>query len=227
MGRLRDKTLFNLKVGESSPIFNSFEKRLKIDGLKDQLNYDGGFALQGADFIGRGEPGNLAKVVILYNDKELFQISALNFSMNPKQIIARDADVSMYHENGDSLFTSKALFYWDEDKKELRVTAEKKGANLLPFKDSFFKLFINAPLLSWTLNSPFPMFTYEVGTAQEQKYAFIESWDFFDKRVFQKFAGIGNVNPLAEIAKLSIEEESLVLPAVSYTHLTLPTIYSV
>ncbi|MEJ6589160.1 MAG: hypothetical protein QNL43_05100 [Crocinitomicaceae bacterium] len=212
LGRLRDKTLFNLKVGESSPIFNSFEKRLKIDGLKDQLNYDGGFALQGADFIGRGEPGNLAKVVILYNDKELFQISALNFSMNPKQIIARDADVSMYHENGDSLFTSKALFYWDEDKKELRVTAEKKGANLLPFKDSFFKLFINAPLLSWTLNSPFPMFTYEVGTAQEQKYAFIESWDFFDKRVFQKFAGIGNVNPLAEIAKLSIEEESLVLP---------------
>ncbi|MEJ6686844.1 MAG: hypothetical protein QNK70_06160 [Crocinitomicaceae bacterium] len=212
LGRLKDKTLFNLKVGESSPIFNSFEKRLKIEGLKDQLNYVGGFSLQGFDFIGIGEPGKLAKVVLLYDNKPLFEIRSLRFLMNPKQIIARDADVSMYYANGDSLYTSKGLFYWDEEKKELRVTANKMGSNLLPFSDSFFKLFIKAPLLSWTLNSPFPMFTYEVGTAQEQKYAFIESWDYFNQGVFQKYAGIGSVNPLMEIANLSIEEETMVLP---------------
>ena len=212
LGRLKDKTLFNLKLGESSPIFNSFEKRLKIEGLRDQLDYDGGFSLQGADFIGKGEPGDLAKVVLHYKDRELFEVRALKFLMNPEQIIARDADVSMHYPNGDSLYAKNTLFYWDEAKKALRVNANKKGSNLLPFNDSYFKLFIKAPLLSWTLNSAFPIFTYEVGTAQEQKYAFIDSWDYFDKRAFQRFAGIGNTNPLLEIANLSIAQESNLLP---------------
>ncbi len=212
LGRLKDKTLFNLKVGESSPIFNSFEKRLKIQGLRNQLDYDGGFSLQGADFIGKGEPGNLAKVVLYYKDRELFEVRALKFLMDPEQIIARDADVSMYYIDGDSLYAKNTLFYWDEAKKELNVTANKKGGNILPFSDSYFKLFIKAPLLSWTLNSAFPMFTYEVGTAQEQKYALIDSWDYFDKRAFQRFAGIGNTNPLMEIANLSIAQESNLLP---------------
>ena len=54
LGRLEDKTIFNLKEGESSPIFNSFEKRLLIKGLRDQIDYDGGFTLEGASFIGGG-----------------------------------------------------------------------------------------------------------------------------------------------------------------------------
>ena len=212
LGRLKDKTLFNLKLGESSPIFNSFEKRLKIEGLRDQLDYDGGFSLQGADFIGSGEPGNLAKVKLNYKDRKLFEIRALKFLMNPDQIIARDADLCMYYKGGDSLYAKNTLFYWDESNKELRVSANKKGSNLLPFNDSYFKLFIKAPLLSWTLHSAFPMFTYEVGTAQEQKYAFVDSWDYFDQRAFQKFAGIGNVNPLLEIANLSLAQETNILP---------------
>ena len=56
------------------------------------------------------------------------------------------------------------------------------------------------------------MFTYEVGTAQEQKYAFIDSWDYFDQRTFQKYAGIGNTNPLMVIANLSLEEDKMILP---------------
>ena len=212
LGRLRDKTLFNLKEGESSPIFNSFENRLLIEGLRDQMDYDGGFSLQGAEFIGTGEPENLAKVILHFEDKPLFEVKALKFQMNPKQIIARNADVNMFHKTGDSLSTKNALVYWDESKKELRISANKKGSNLLPFVDSYFKLFIKTPLLKWTLNSAFPMFTYEVGTAQEQKYAFINSWDYFDQRAFQKFAGIGNTNPLMVIANLSIKEEKTTLP---------------
>ncbi len=212
LGRLKDKTLFNLKLGESSPIFNSFEKRLKIEGLRDQLDYNGGFSLQGAEFIGKGDPDNLAKVVIHYNDRELFEVRALKFLMNPEQIIAREADFSMHYTSGDSLYAKNTLFYWNEANQELRITANKKGSNLLPFNDSYFKLFIKAPLLSWTLNSAYPMFTYEVGTAQEQKYAFIESWDYFDQRAFQRFAGVGNINPLIEIADLSIKHETNILP---------------
>ncbi len=53
LGRLSDKTLFNLKEGESSPIFNSFEKRLLIEGLRDQMDYDGGFPYKEPNLLER------------------------------------------------------------------------------------------------------------------------------------------------------------------------------
>ena len=212
LGRLEDKTIFNLKEGESSPIFNSFEKRLLIKGLRDQIDYDGGFTLEGASFIGRGVEDNLAKLTVKYKDESLFELRSLNFLMTPQQIIARNADISMYYDNGDSLYTTDAVVYWNEDQKELRVTAGKKGTNSIPFIDNYFKIFVDAPVLSWRLNSAFPMYTYEVGTAQSQRYAHVESWDYFDERAFDKFSGIGNINPLMKIAELSIMEDTTYLP---------------
>ncbi len=212
LGRLTDKTIFNLKEGESSPIFNSYEKRLLIKGLRDQIDYDGGFTLEGANFIGRGVEDNLAKLTVYYNDKSLFELRALNFLMTPQQIIARNANISMFYENGDSLYTKDAVVYWNEDQKELRITAGKKGTNPIPFVDNFFKIFVDAPVLSWRLNTAFPMFTYEVGTAQAQRYAHVESWNYFDERTFDKFSGIGNINPLIKIAELCIMEDTTHLP---------------
>ena len=215
LGKLVDKTQFDLREGESSPIFNSFEKRLLIEGLRDQMDYDGGFTLEGANFIGRGVEGNLAKVVIHYKERPLFEIRALNFLMNPQQIIARNSNIIMHYDSGDSLYAKGALMYWNEDQKELRISAAKIGSNQVPFIDSYFKLTMNTPVLSWRLNSAFPMFTYEFGSAQEQRYAHINSWDYFDERSFDQFAGIGHVNPLMKIAELSLAKNSLELPVGS------------
>ena len=212
LGKLEDKTIFNLKEGESSPIFNSFEKRLIIEDLRDQIDYDGGFTLEGANFIGRGVENNLAKVTLNYNENKLFELRSLNFVMTPQQIISRNANISMFYENGDSLYTKGALVYWNEKQKELKITADKKGTNPVPFVDNYFKVFVDAPVLSWKLNTPFPMYTFEVGTAQSQRYAHIESWNYFDERIFDKFSGMGNINPLMAIAELSIREDSYNLP---------------
>ena len=212
LGKLEDKTIFNLKEGESSPIFNSFEKRLIIKDLRDQIDYDGGFTLEGANFIGRGVENNLAKVTLNYNENKLFELRSLNFVMTPQQIISRNANISMFYENGDSLYTKGALVYWNEKQKELKITADKKGTNPVPFVDNYFKVFVDAPVLSWKLNTPFPMYTFEVGTAQSQRYAHIESWNYFDERIFDKFSGMGNINPLMAIAELSIREDSYNLP---------------
>ena len=212
LGRLVDKTVFNLKEGEASPIFNSYEKRLLIKGIRDQIDYEGGFTLEGANFIGRGVEDNLAKLYIYYKDQRLFELRALNFLMTPQQIIARNADIAMYYSSGDSLYTKGAVVYWNENQKELRITAAKKGTNPIPFIDNYYKIFVDAPVLSWRLNTPFPMYTYEVGTSQSQRYANIESWDYFDERAFDKFSGIGNINPLMKIAELCILEDTMRLP---------------
>jgi hypothetical protein len=64
LGKLQDLTTLDLGEGEKSPQFNSYEKRLKIPNLRDQMDYDGGFTLEGPDFIGRGTAEKPAKIIL-------------------------------------------------------------------------------------------------------------------------------------------------------------------
>jgi hypothetical protein len=209
LGKLIDKFSSDLTDDEGAPQFNSFEKRLKIKALRENVDYDGGFSLQGAKFIGKGEPENPAKLIFNYKQNKLFEISSLNFLMDPTQIISRDARLKMQYKNGDSLVVDECLFYFDESKKLLTATSKKIGGVAFPFTDYFLKLNVYAPVLQWKLNSPQPYYTYEVGTTQEQKVINIESINYFDEQLFDKLKGMSKNNPLTSIANYVDKNGSL------------------
>jgi hypothetical protein len=200
LGKLSDKTILELNEGESSPQFVSYEKRLKIPDLRENLDYDGGFTLKGAEFIGNGTEEKPAKIILKRDNKRLIEVASVDFQMDPVKVIARKSSVKMFYANGDSLYIKEAFIFLDENKKELSVTAAKKGYDFVPFEDSYFNLFINAPLFVYKLNSPLAYFTYEIATSQEQKVASIVSRNYFDQAVYQKFKGMGNAHPFSMIA---------------------------
>lgn len=201
LGKLVDKTILELNEGERSPQFNSFEKRLKISELSENMDYDGGFTLQGEKFIGQGTIENKAKILLKYNGKSIFEISSLDFEMNPKRVIARDSKIKLMYPNGDSLIHSESYTNIDLVKKELVISANQENNHFLPFYDSYFKIYVHAPLLKWRINSAIPYFTFEEGTAIEQRLASIESVDYFDRSLYQKYKGMSNSHPFNLIAK--------------------------
>jgi hypothetical protein len=201
LGRLFDKTILEMNEGESSPQFNSFEKRLKIPNLRENLDYDGGFTLEGAEFIGKGTEEKPAKIILKRDNKKLIEVASVDFQMDPAKIIARKASVKMFYSTSDSLYIKEAFIFLDEGKKELSVTAAKKGYEFVPFEDSYFNVFVNAPVFVYKLNTPLAYYTYEIGTSQEQKVVTVVSQNYFDQTVYQKFKGIGAVHPFTAIAK--------------------------
>ena len=202
LGRLQDLTSLDLGEGEKSPQFNSFEKRLKIPNLRDQMDYDGGFTLEGPDFIGRGTPDKPAKIIFKRQNAPLFEISSIYFEMNPQQIISRNAKAKMLYKSGDSLMIQSCFFTLNEQNKEITINAIKKGAEYVPFIDSYFQVYVFAPVLTWEFGTPNPYFTYEVGTAQEQKKASFQSMNFYDPAIYAKFQSIGAIHPFVQIASL-------------------------
>jgi hypothetical protein len=201
LGKLLDKTILEMSEGENAPQFNSFEKRLKIPDLNENMDYDGGFTLQGDEFIGQGTIENPAKILLKFDKKVLFEISAVKFEMNPSNVMARDAKTKMLYPNGDSLIQKESYISLDLKKKELSVTSIQKGNQYLPYYDSYFKIYTYAPLLIWNMNGSKPYFTFQIGTANEQRSAYIESVDFFDRSLYQKYKGMGNTHPFNLIAK--------------------------
>ena len=201
LGKLYDKTIIELNEGENSPQFNSFEKRLKIPDLNENMDYDGGFTLQGDEFIGQGTIENPAKILLKLNNKVLFEISAVKFEMDPQKVIAREAKSKLNYPNGDSLVQTESYINLDFRKKELVITAKQNNNQFLPYYDSYFKIYIHAPTLKWRLNSSSPYFTFDEGTAIEQRMARIESVDYFDNTLFQKYKGMTSSHPFNLIAK--------------------------
>jgi len=201
LGKLADKTLLEMNEGESSPQFNSFEKRLKIPDLRENLDYDGGFTLEGAEFIGKGTPEKPAKIILKRDNKRLIEVASVDFKMDPAKIIARKSSLKMFYPNGDSLYIKEGFLFLDENKKELSLTAAKKGYDFVPFEDYYFNVFVNAPVFVYKLNTSLAYYTYEVATSQEQKVASVVSQNYFDLAEYSKFKGIGGVHPFTTIAK--------------------------
>ena len=227
LGRLKDKTISELSEGESSPQFSSYEKRLQIKDLREGIDYDGEFSLVGNEFIGRGSNENPAKLILKYNNKALFEILSTNFQMNQKEIIIRKARIKMIYSDGDSITIDDAFFYFDEIKREMSITAPNKANIYSPFIDSYFKLYVYAPKLIWKLNTATPYYTYEVGTSQEQKVASLQSINYFDAKLFDKFKGVSGIHPFSIISQKCRELNSMTFTEASFATIFKKTIEQV
>lgn len=224
LGRLKDKTISDLSEGESSPQFTSYEKRLKINDLRQNIDYDGEFSLFGDKFIGSGTDLKPARVLLKFNNKVLFELSSTNFQMNPKQIISRNVHLKMNYPNGDSLSIDDAFFNLDEESREISVTAPQKANIYAPFFDSYFKLYVYAPKLIWKLETATPYYTFEVGTTQELKVAKFQSSNYFDAALFDKFRGVSSIHPFTLISKKSKELKSMIFTEAEFASILKKTI---
>lgn len=202
LGKLTDLTRIDLSEGENAPQFVSYEKRLQIKNLRPQMDYDGGFTLQGADFIGQGGNAKAAKLLFKRSNSVLFEISAAGFQMNPTQILARGASAVLHYPNGDSLSIQECFFTFDESTQQLRIAAAQRANDVIPFIDSYFKMYCYAPILLWQKGSDEPYFTYDIGTAQERKTVRFESMNYFDRSLYNRFSAAGAKDPFAQFAGL-------------------------
>jgi hypothetical protein len=202
LGSFMDKSLNELSEGEGAPRFVSFDKRLKINELRESMDYDGGFALEGSRLVGKGTKDNPARLIYKLNNNPLFIISAISFDIDPGKILGLGANLKLNYPNGDSLHHKGGIFQFDEGKNTLFFTADKQGLMSVPFVDNHFKIFCNAPCLKWERNTPFVKFTFEMATSQERKTIELESFSFYDPNLTLKLGG-GASNPLVLLANLS------------------------
>jgi hypothetical protein len=204
LGKLTDKTILDLSEGEKVPQFISYEKRLKIPNLRKNLDYDGSFTLEGDEFVGKGVEGKPAKMLFKVAGKTQVEVSSLEYQISPKSILSKESSLKLIYKNGDSLTLQKGFLTYDLTQEELKITAANLGGINVPFWDSYFNLYVKAPVLVWSSVENMAYYTFDVGTSQEQKYAVFESKDNFDGKLYAKYKPANAEHPFQLIAKKAI-----------------------
>lgn len=212
LGSLSDRAFkINREEDKVFPQFLSFENRLVIKEIVADVDYVGGFALQGAEFIGAGTSNQLAMITIKKAGAPFMQARAQQIFISPKKVTVNRGLFKLFLSSGDSITHPGISLNYDFEKNEVQLVRARNGIGEAPFQDSYHKLDIYAPKMVWKKGEDLLAFTYEFGTSQEQRVAIFESQAYFDEQLYDRLQGMESVHPLVAISKYSYKYDKQLL----------------
>jgi len=134
-GRIADRAFkVNREEDRIYPQFTSYERRLPIKQIKPNVDYDGGFSLQGASFVGIGFPKEPATMVISRNGQPFITATSQEFTVSPNEIHGMNTAIKlMCNGNNDSILHPGVDFQYVFDRKSVEMTRTKSGNGQAPF----------------------------------------------------------------------------------------------
>ena len=192
---------FNREEDKIYPQFLSFEKRLMINEIVPGVDYIGGFALEGASFLGAGTDSERAMITIKKDNVPFITAKAKEIVVSSEKVAVFKGEMALFFKTGDSLTHPGIGLDFNIVKKQIQFVRAKSGIGEAPFQDSYHKLDVYVPKIIWNLDEDELHYTYEFGTSQEQRLARFESQSYFDARLYDQLQSMEATHPLVALSK--------------------------
>lgn len=239
LGRLEEKVMVVTSPEKSKyPRFDSYTKRFKIDNIFENINYVGGFSMQGPKFVGSGTKDQKANLFIFRNVKVekdsvehienvLFLKAASQFFVFRKEYVTGLNTSVCLKLDTDSIYHPGLLFRYYVDKREVNLIRNNDPATMArsPYFDTFHKIDIDCELLSWKIDNQKIDITMLKGTNYNK--ARFESANYFSSDRYEKLQAMNKIHPyvaLRRFAKTYDKEEFSAEEFASFLRLSLPQI---
>jgi len=179
------------------PQFISFSKKIEKRNILPNIDYIGGFSLNGNSFTGVGYENELASLLFYKNGKTFLKASSNRFTINSKGAKANECKVTMYLNESDSLFHPGVNL--DYDTKKVELTRTKNGVGQAPFSDTYHQLDMFVEKIIWSKNESNLALTWS--KASNKRIARFESKNYFDDRLYTQLQGMSKIHPIVALYK--------------------------
>ncbi len=211
-GSLNDRAFkINRETDKVYPQFLSFNRKLLIKDIVQNIDYTGGFALQGASCIGTGTVNQMAKITYKKEGVPFIVAKSPQIFITEEKVKIKKSIMALYLSSGDSITHAGINFVYDLTKKKIELTRFGNGIGSSPFIDSYHQMEIYVPKIICNEGDANLLFTFEFGTSQEQKVASFESNLFFDEEVYDRLQGMASVHPLVAISRYCYKYDEYIL----------------
>lgn len=199
-GTLTDRAFRIIREADKNyPQFISYERKLAINNVFPDMDYVGGFSLQGASLVGLGNATELAQLTIKKDGKKFIVAKSQYMDIRPEKIQSNVTKFTMYIGEKDSIIHPGIGFKYMKDSNYVELSRGKYGVAQAPLNDSYHKLDWYVQKVLWYRSSNELTFTYEYGTSQEQRVARFESSNYYDGRLYDRLQGMDQVHPLSAL----------------------------
>lgn len=200
-GRLEDKAaLATVEEKATFPRFLSYDKDIVIKDIYKNVDYMGGFELQGSSILGASDGVNLGTLLLYKDGKNIIRVQSKSFLFKEDVVLSNDARVSIYIEE-DSIYHPGANFRYNQATDEVLVSRSNNGIGRTPFFDTYHRMDITVESIYWKTTDETIEFKPLVGQTNISTATF-ESQNFFDHTTMVKIQGYNDENPLFTLWKI-------------------------
>jgi hypothetical protein len=216
-GSFEDKvTVKNEKIESSYPRFESFDKQLKINNIGGNIQFQGGFKLQGTTVLGYGTADQKARLTM--NDTRRgtrnFRAASENFTIRKGENILGEQVESVIFFGKDSIYHPSVNLKIDIVKDVLVVERGQRGSDRNPFFNSYTNMTIDVGKIKWYIEKDsFIIGDKYPGFGINNNNAMFESIGFFSEPDYRKFQNIATINPISNIKLYSDKIGKRIIPA--------------
>ncbi len=206
LGKLTEKILANATPENASyPQVVSYDKRIKITNIVQDVDYDGGFTQKGSKFIGSGDETEDALLIFYKKNKPFIITAAKAYTIRPDKIISKDVKFKMFLEDDSISHPNVDLNLRIKD-RSLSIIRTEEGLSKTPFFNTYHQVDMYFEQIKWKLDEPSVTFGPLEGTVISE--ALLESKDYYQQVKFDKIMGIDDRHPLSIIINCSRKNDN-------------------
>src|SRR5690606_29854677 len=152
-------------------------RQLEIKNIYKGVDYEGGFAMHGEDFVGKGIAEELCKLMFYRNGELFLLVQTEKFLIKKDRITSDNSRVNFYLQ-GDSIYHPGIQFkYFVENQTVSLIKDETTASSMSPYYNTFHEVDMQFEVLNWKTDEPQINFTNIQGSTKRE--ALFESSDFF------------------------------------------------
>jgi len=202
LGNYTDKVLADITEEKASyPRFSSYDKLIGISNLFGNIDYLGGFSMEGSRVIGFGIKHKDARLFFKKDGKDFAIIRSKSFIIRHDRINSGLASITIYHDN-DSIYHPGLQMKYIDEMKELSMTKDERVVSVSPWFDSWHKIEIYCEAMYWKINESKLKFEMMKRLTKESQ-AIFESSSYYSLNRYERLKGMDEVNPLNLIKQFS------------------------
>lgn len=201
-GKLSDrakKGAVNTSLDLPYPQFSSYQAGFEIKDIIEDVDYHGGFSLEGSEFVGVGNNNTPAQLTFSRKGESFVTTKSNQVRISDKQLRAPNGSVNMKVGLEDSITHSGLNVLFKIKENELQLTRGSSGMSQAPFVNSYHKLDMYVEQITWNRSSSELLLGYNFSTSEQQRIARFESFDYYDERLYQQMQAMSSTHPLVAL----------------------------
>jgi hypothetical protein len=197
IGSLQDKLVERKKDEVATyPKFDSYNKKILLSQLIENVDFIGGYSLHGDRFIASGGEREAAQLVFYRNEQKFLVAASNRIAINNNRVMASDAAVKILFGQ-DSILHPGLSLRFDQDERTLDLIRDGQGISAAPYLNTYHDLEMDFQVLKWKTDEDHLVFgTMPNNTAEPASF---ESSEFYTNNRFDGLLGIDQVHPLVRI----------------------------
>lgn len=213
LGKLSERAFKIMREDDKTyPSFISFEKRLRINNIQPNVNYEGSFQLKGKDFVGVGTTAEPAKLFVMQEGKVKAKMVAQLFIINSEKLEAMPAATTFYFGVQDSIYHPGLHFLYELKPNKIQFKRGMPGIGQTPFANSYHQLDMYVQKLVWEYGASNVNLTYDFGISETQRIARLESVAYYDGQLYDRLQGLESVHPLLALYNYAYKYDENTMP---------------